>query len=488
MNTVHRKTGLIDTALEAGKIPPQAPECEQAVIGAAMLEVRAFGEVNGWLKPEHFYVIAHQTIWQACLALYERSEPVDILTVTQELLKCRKLDSVGGPFYISQLTNRVASSANVEWHGRIIVQYWIQREAIRIGSEAMRDGYDATTDPFELAERTSRMIDDMIEGVVKKQSVTLADVADEQLADMDKPRKPVHSTGFEKLDKALGGGYADGDLIIIAGRPGMGKSSFAFSGCMWAAHQGSPTALFSLELGEKKTNGRLQSIYTGIPLTRIISGPMPEGKSGDGWLTAEDISKIHKTHATYSKLPIYPNFNNGISMSELRSECARMKRRYGITAVYIDQLTWINVDVDRGGDRVAAVTRGCKRIAMELELPVILLHQLSRATVTRGGDKRPELTDLRDSGAAEQDAQVVIFPHRPEYYNIGSDDLGSTRGRADIIIAKNSNGPLTTVPLYFDAPCTAFRDSEPFNLFSTKPHPDNRTEAKKEDEPQDLPF
>jgi replicative DNA helicase len=446
-----------------------------------MLEAGAFGDVSGWLKAEHMYVPAHRQLWAACLALYERGEAIDMLTVKHELIRRGELEAVGGPFYISQLTNKVASSANVEWHGRIIVQYWVQREVIRIGAEAMRDGYDNTEDAFDLAERTSVMVDKMMEEVARKSSTTLGAVAEEQLGNMDKEKKPVHSTGFERLDNALGGGWSDGDLVIIAGRPGMGKSSFAFSSLLASAQRGHPCAVFSLELGEVKTNARLLSIYTGIPLHKILSGTEPRGK-----LNTDDLAKIHATHTAFAKLPIYPNFNNGLTISELRSEVGRMVRRYGITAVYIDQLTWITAP-ERVKDPVGAITRGCKRIALEFDIPIILLHQLSRAVTARKGDNRPELTDLRDSGAAEQDAQVVVFPHRPEYYGTGSDEGGDTKGRADIIIAKNTNGPLDTVALYFDAQCTAFRDSDP-NLFSTAPHPHNRTTSAKEETTSDLPF
>lgn len=473
---------LIDTSLEMGKLPPQAPELEQCVLGAALLDYRAMADV-GFLKPDHFYVDAHKRIWTACVAMYEKGDPIDLVTMCHYLKRSGELDIIGGPFYLAQLTGKMASSRNIEFHARIIVQEFVGREVIHHSADSMRDAYDTTSDPFDVAEKAERLVAEMIQEVAVKSSTTMGDVAEEQLANMDKPKKEVHSTGFEKLDRALGGGWSDGDLIIIAGRPGMGKTSFVFSSVLASAKRGNACALFSLELGESKTNARMVSIDTGIPLHRILSG-----SGAKGLLTPDDIARMHAAHAAFAKLPVYTNFNNGLSIAELDSEIGRLVRRKGITAAFIDQLTWVNAP-ERVKDPVAAITRGCKRIALKYDIPIILLHQLSRAvTARKNSDNKPELTDLRDSGAAEQDAQAVIFPHRPEYYGTGDDELGSTKGRADIIIAKNTNGPLDTVSLYFDAPCTAFRDEDP-NLFTAAPHPDNRTTAAKETEPTDpLPF
>lgn len=438
----------IDIAAEAGKVPPQAPDLEQAVLGAVLLDWKAMGEVAGFLKPEHFYVGTHAKIWRACLDLYDKSQPIDLLTMTHHLRSTGELDIIGGPYYLSVLTGKMASARNIERHARIVVQEFVAREIIRTGAEQMRDGFDVTNDAFDVAETAERRVAEMLEDVARKTSTTIGAVADEHLENLDKPRERMHSTGFDRLDKALGGGYGKGDLVIIAGRPGMGKTSLAFSGCYFAAQQGHPTGLFSLELGEHKTNARFISIGTGIPLATVL----------DGTYTQEQLAQLHEHHARYTKMPIYTNFNNGITIPELRSEIGRLVRRKGITGAYIDQLNWVTPPKDHGGDRVGAITRGLKHIALEFDIPIIALHQLSRALITRGGDKRPDLTDLRDSGAVEQDAQVVLFAHRPEYYSIHEDEQGATAGRGDIIGAKNSNGPLFTVPLTFDGPCTAFRE------------------------------
>jgi replicative DNA helicase len=461
-----RRQPILDTS--EGKIPPQAPELEQAVLGAILLDYRAIEELPR-LKAEHFYVDAHQRIYAAAAKIYEESRPVDLLTVAQELKRSGEMDIVGGPFYLSQLTNGVSSTRHIAEHAMIVIQYFMAREVIRVSQAAVMDGYDPTNDAFEIAESAERHISELMEEVARKSSVTIGDVAAEQMAAMDSPAVTTRTTGFERLDKALNGGYSYGDLIIIAGRPAMGKTSAAFSGMYHAAAQGNPTALFSLELGEVKTNARLISIGTGIPVTIILANKY----------SPDQLKKLHEHHATYSKMPLYTNFATGLSIGELRSEIGRMKRRYGITAAYIDQLTW--VQAPKKEDHVSAVTMACKKMAVEFNMPIILLHQLSRdVTKRKDSGMKPELTDLRDSGSAEQNAQVVIFAHRPEYYAIHSDDEGPTAGRADLIIAKNSNGPLGLARLRFDGPCTAFREDD---LFSQPPP---KTESNTNDEP--LPF
>lgn len=453
---------------EAGNIPPQAPEAEQAALGAVLSDYRAMNEV-GFLKPEHFYVNAHRAVFEVCTALHEAGNPIDLLTVTMELRKVGKLDIVGGPFYLSKLTNKIASTRNVEYHARIVVQEFVAREVIRISQEAVMDGYDPSSDAFDVADSAERRIAEMMEEVARKTSVTIGDVAREHLENLDKPTVNCRTTGFEALDKVLNGGYGYGDLIIIAGRPAMGKTSAAFSGMYNAVAAGHPTALFSLELGEAKTNARLISIGTGIPVTTVISGKY----------SAEQLERLHAHHATYSKMPLYTNFATGLSIAELRSEIGRMKRRNGITAAYIDQLTWVKAP--KNEDHVSAVTMACKKMAVEFDMPIILLHQLSRdVTKRKDSGMKPELTDLRDSGSAEQNAQVVIFAHRPEYYGIHADDEGPTAGRADLIVAKNSNGPLGLARLRFDGPCTAFRED---SLFGQPPPAQT---ANDDDEP--LPF
>ncbi len=444
-----KRDHLLYTALEAGKMPPQAPELEQAVLGAVMIDQDALVVVMGFLRHEQFYVHAHQLVFRAIEALWTDGKPVDILTVTMQLRKAGDLDTVGGPFFIGQLTNKVASGANVEAHARGIMEEWARREVIRIGHEAAFKAQDEREDVFDAIEATESAYMAIQQAVSIKSGESIGDVATEFLRDIDKPKPKRHSTGLRDLDKALGGGWSNCDLIIIAGRPAMGKTSAAFSMLYNSASAGHPCGLFSLELGREKTNARLISIGTGIPVPAILAGSY----------APDHMQRIHEHHARYVKLPVQVNFATGIGLAELKSEAYRMKKAENISALFIDQLNWVRAAKGEK-DPVGAITRALKHLAVALDIPIICLHQLSRAVETRGGDKRPQLTDLRDSGAAEQDAQVVIFVPRPEYYGVTDDTQGSTVGRADLIIAKNSNGPTDTVRVRFDAHCARFRDDE----------------------------
>ena len=455
----------IDTNPEAGKLPPQAPEFEAAVLGAAIMFKEARVTAMAIVHPEALYVHAHQLIWKAIASLDQAGDPVDLLTVVQRLRQHDTLGMAGGVVYISELTNKVSSGAHVEYHCRIIMQQWARRELITIASETSHNAYDDQTDVFDAMERAEHRQLAMTQLITRKPAQSIGEVAREHVENLDKPPTPKHSTGIKALNDALGGGWGRDDLHIIAGRPAMGKTSAAFSMIYAACEEGHPTALFSLELGKEKTNARFVSIGTGIPIPVLLKGVF----------APTQVKTIHEHLPKYSKMPLQVNFATGITLGEIRSEVARMVKHHGITAVYIDQLNWITPPKGEK-DRVAALTRGLKMIAAEFHIPVIVLHQLSRS-VTGRPDKRPELTDLRDSGAAEQDAQVVIFVHRAEYYNITEDEWGSTVGRGDLIIAKNSNGPTTNVRVRFDAYCARFRDENTTGDMFDQP---------KEDE--DLPF
>jgi replicative DNA helicase len=425
-----------------------APEVERAVIGAVLMDRTAIVEVAGLLRPEHFHVGANRAVYQAAYDLHNEGHVVDSLTVLDRMRRTDTLHVVGTAYELSRYTTTMASSAHVTHHAHIVLQYWVQREVVRISEESVKDGQNLDMDPFEVADLAERRIQSLIENVARKTGQSIGEVAKEHLDGLDNPPIKRHSTGLRDLDKALGGGWTRGDLVIIAARPAMGKTSAAFSMISNSCNDGHPTALFSLELGKVKTNARFVSIGTGIPIPVLLSGKF----------STAQIKTIHEHYPKYSAMPLQVNFSTGITIPEIRSEAARMVKRHGITALYIDQLNWITPPKN-AKDRVAEITRGLKHIANEFDIPVIVLHQLSRG-VTGRPDKRPELTDLRDSGAAEQDAQVVIFVHRPEYYNITEDEHGTTVGRGDLIIAKNSNGPTETVRVRFDAYCARFRDND----------------------------
>jgi replicative DNA helicase len=457
--------------LEEGKLPPQAPELEQAILGAILYnDDMGMAEVSDLLRPEVFYVHAHQLIYGAMDRIYARSMDIDILTVCEELKRSGHLDMVGGPFYISQLTNKVASSAHLQTHVLIVLQRFIARETIRLNNEAMVAAYGGQ-DVFDLNERTIANLEASIASSLKRRAISYAEAERDEMERQGKPMKATHTTGFVALDRVIGG-YQRGDLIIIAGRPGMGKSSFALSSVLEACEAKHPTGLFSLELNAEKMQARIFSRRAGVPLGAIVRND----------LTPQQIAKRHEQLSTAADLPLWIRYDSGISLEDIKAEATRMVRNNSIGCIVIDQLNWIKPPKSQNRDgEVGQITRYLKQIAMQLDIAVVLLHQLSRATDTRGGDKRPQLSDLRDSGNVEQDAQVVMFMYRPEYYAITEDETGSTYGKMEIIVAKNSNGPCETVNLHFTPETASVHErmtsfnEPPYNpRTGIVPHPDNR--------------
>ena len=452
-------------APEASKLPPSAPELEQAVIGACLLDRDAFGDVVGILRAGQFYERAHVAIYAAMESLYEASKPVELLTVVQELRQDGKLEEAGGAFAVAQLSSKVASAANVQYHARIVLEQWAKREVIKMGAEAVRAGHMDTQDVFDLIDGTEQALQRLTDAMGSRGGISIAQVAEEFMESLERDPKPRHSTGLQELDNVLGGGWTNGELAILAGRPGMGKTSAALSMVYASAMAGHATGLFSMEIGQERTNLRMVSIGTGIPMAVLSKGK---------GMRPEDLKAVHEHHGIYSKLPVWCNFSSALTLAEIRSEASRMKRSGKVTAIIIDQLGWI-LPPANVRDSVGAITRGLKRIASDLDIPVVVLHQLSRAVMTRA-DKVPQLTDLRESGAAEQDAQVVVFVHRPEYYNIMDDDRGSTRGMADLIVAKNSNGPTGVARVRFEAQCTKFSDLISGEAKKAEPEPETPTD------------
>lgn len=434
---------------EVGKLPPQEPELEQAVLGAALLESNAVDEL-GFLKAEHFYVIAHQMIWSALLATVERGAKPDLGLVVHELKQRGELDIVGGAFYVSSLTNKVASAANAEHYARIIVQCWMLREYIAESQKVTQAAYEPGTDVFDLADAHAKRIDDIMELTRQKPTISLGELARTELERMDTPDVTRHPTGYRGLDDLLGGGWP-AELIVVSARPGQGKTSFLFASLILAAMSGArPAQVFQLELSRRVANNRGIAAFSGLSLAELM--------------IKKDPQRVHELHDEFSKLPVFYNFSP-VGIPEIRRECFRQKRLHKIGAVFIDQANWITVPQQRvPQEEHKMITRGLKRLALDLELPVILLHQMNREVVGRNSH-RPRLTDLKGAGAYEEDAGVVIFPHRPEYYGETEDEYGMCAGRADIIVAKNSNGPLGVVHLRFDAPAARFVDDwgEPFS-------------------------
>ena len=439
-----------------GKVPPQALPLEEAVLGALMIDKDAIAIVIDILRPESFYLDAHQLIYKAMMSLFEKSQPIDLLTTTEELKRLGDIDSIGGPYYLVELTNRVASSANIEYHARIIAQKHIQRELIRISTKVITDAFEDTTDVFQLLDDAEQGLFSITQQNLSRGYESMGALASkaikqlEELADKEEGLTGI-PTGFTELDR-LTSGWQPSDLVIIAARPGMGKTSFVLSLAKNAAMDfQKPVAVFSLEMSSIQLVQRLIAMEVEIPIIKMRNGQLVDYE----W------QQLNSMIEKMSDVPIFIDDTPGINIFELRAKCRRLKMQHDIQMVIIDYLQLMSGGGDnRRGNReqeISAISRALKGLAKELEVPVLALSQLSRAVEVRGGTKRPQLSDLRESGAIEQDADIVSFIYRPEYYQIMEDEEGqSLKGVAEVIIAKNRHGALQTIKLKFIGEYTKF--------------------------------
>jgi replicative DNA helicase len=434
--------------VEYGKLPPQAVDLEEAVLGAIMLEKDAVLSVLDILRPESFYKDAHQKIYKAILDLSMNEKAIDILTVTEELKKQTTLEEVGGPLYITQLTSKVASAAHLEFHARIIQQKYIQRELIRVSSDIQRKAFDETMDVDDLLDQAEADLFDIAEGNIKKETSKINVLVKEAIHQIEEASKREDHlsgvpSGFTKLDR-LTSGWQRSDLIIIAARPSMGKTAFALSMARnIAVEHKRPIAFFSLEMSSIQLVNRLIVSETELPSDRIRNGRLEEYE----WKQLDFKIK------SLVEAPIFIDDTPAISIFELRAKCRRLKVQHQIEAVFVDYLQLMSGTGDNRGSReqeVSTISRSLKSIAKELNIPVIALSQLNRSVELRSGNKRPQLSDLRESGAIEQDADLVLFIHRPEKYDIYEDEQGNSLvGLAEIILAKHRNGPIGDIQLKF---------------------------------------
>jgi replicative DNA helicase len=446
-------------SMDIGKMPPQAVELEEAVLGAIMLEKDAVIAVIDILKADSFYKDAHQKIFRAIIDLSTNERPIDILTVAEELKKNKQLEEVGGPYYISQLTSRVASAANIEFHARIIQQKYIQRELIRITSDIQTKSYDESLDINDLLDYSESQLFEIAQGNIKKEIVKinlLLQDAIKQIEEASKRKDHLSGipSGFTKLDR-ITSGWQRSDLIIIAARPSMGKTAFVLSMARnIAIDHKRPVAVFSLEMSSLQLVNRLISCESELPSDRIRNGRL----NNEEWKQLDTMIK------PLESAQIYIDDTPAISIFELRAKCRRLKKQHDIQAVIIDYLQLMTGPPEIKGNReqeVSVISRSLKSISKELDVPVIALSQLNRSVEMRTGNKRPQLSDLRESGAIEQDADVVCFIHRPEKYGILEDDEGrSTIGMAEIIVAKHRNGPIGDIKLRFRDTIAKFVDYE----------------------------
>ena len=443
-----------------GKLPPQAVDLEQAVLGALMLEKDALTTVIDILKPESFYKDQHQEIYGAIQELFKNSEPIDMLTVTNQLRKDAKLEFIGGAYYITELTRGVNSSANIEYHARIVSEMAIKRELIRIASEVHKDAYEDTTDVFHLLDKTEQALFDVSESNIRKNYDNMRTLMGQAIKELEERKNHKDGltgvpSGFTALDRVTSG-WQKSDLVIIAARPGMGKTALIVSALRNASVDfNKPTAIFSLEMSSVQLVNRLISAEAELESEKIKKGNLADYE----W---EQL--VHKTNKL-TNAPIFIDDTPALTILELRAKCRRLRSQHNVELIVIDYLQLMTGDSTKGGgnreQEIASISRALKGIAKELEIPVIALSQLSRAVETRGGDKRPQLSDLRESGSIEQDADMVMFLYRPEYYGITEDENGMpTTGMGEIIIAKHRNGSLENVPLKFIGKFTKFTDMD----------------------------
>ena len=449
-----RKSGSLDLgSMMYGKVPPQAKELEEAVLGAIMLEKSAFDTVVEILKPECFYVEANQRIYRSMQGLQQKNLPIDLLTVVEELKFREELDVVGGPYYVSKLTNAVVSSANIEAHSRIILQKFIQRELIRISGEIISDAYEDSTDVFELLDESESKLFEITNNHLRKDYASIDTIlvkTIQRIEDLRMRQDEISGvpTGFPLMDK-LTYGWQPTDLIILAARPSVGKTAFALNLARNAAlHPTKPTAVgfFSLEMSAGQLVQRILSAESEIWLEKIARGRLEEHEMKQ--LYKKGIERL-------ASAPIHIDDTAALNIFELRAKCRRLKNKHNVGLIIIDYLQLMSgTSENRNTNReqeISRISRDLKGLAKELNIPIIALSQLSREVEKRGakeGQKIPQLSDLRESGAIEQDADMVMFLYRPEYYDITANEMGeSNKGETHVRIAKHRNGQLDTIKL-----------------------------------------
>jgi replicative DNA helicase len=446
-----RKPSVDVSTMVYGKIPPQARELEEAVLGAIMLEKSAFDSlIDTNLKPECFYVEAHQIIFSAMQDMQQRGIPIDILTVVEELKRKEQLEFVGGPYYVSKLTNMVVSTANIDAHARIILQKFIQRELIKISGEIIGDAYEDSTDVFDLLDVSETKMFNITNNYLKKNFEEISSVLAKTINRIDDLRNQKDdisgvASGFASLDKVTFG-WQPTDLIILAARPSVGKTAFALNLARNAAlHPTKPVGVgfFSLEMGASQLVQRILSAESEINMEKISRGKLEDYEYQQ--LHTKGIKKLETA-------PLYIDDTAALNIFEFRAKARRLVNKHQVGLIIIDYLQLMSGSNDKGGNReqeISNISRNLKALAKELNIPIIALSQLSRAVETRKeSNKMPQLSDLRESGAIEQDADMVMFIYRPEYYEMNANENGeSTKGETHIRIAKHRNGSLELIKL-----------------------------------------
>jgi len=443
-----------------GKLTPQAVEFEEAVLGALMIDDNAVSTILDFLQAKMFYKEENAKIFEAIKKLFGMAQPIDLLTVSNQLRKEKMLELVGGPAYLAKLTNNITSAANIEYHARIVMEKFVVRELIHNCNDIITDSYDESNDVLDLLDKAETKIFNIIESNFKRDSKELHNVVESTLEALNEMRMNADGvqgvpSGIRAIDEKTGG-WQKSDLIIMAGRPGMGKTSFVLSVARNAAiDHNKPVAFFSLEMSASQLVQRMFSMESGIDAGHIAKGNLNDQE----WTKLMDsIGKLQSSNLIIDDTP-------ALSVFDLRAKCRRLKHKYDIQMVIIDYLQLMQGSSDsqsKSGNReqeISFISRSLKALAKELDIPVIALAQLSRAVETRGGNKRPMLSDLRESGSIEQDADMVLFIYRPEYYKMDTFEDGTpSKGEAEIMFEKNRHGSTGNVRVRFQSQFTKFSD------------------------------
>lgn len=445
--------------LEKGRIPPQAIDLEEVVIGAMMVDSTGTSEAIQIIRKQNiFYKKAHQTIYNAIVQLFENNEPVDLLTVSNHLRETSNLEAVGGDFFLIGLTQRIASSAHIEHHCRILMQMYTKRECIKVGADIQEAAYRDETDTFELLGNSIRKIDDVAQWLVRKPASDFKSVSDQIFTEKDIRNAGIPSK-LSKLQLKFNG-YQGPDLIVLAARPGMGKTAFFLNEVKHQAMQGIPIGIFSLEMSAVQLGERMLAELCGIDSNKIKNK------------TTNDFEKnlMNSKRAEFEKLPIYINDQGGLTPMEMKIEAGKWKRDKGVQMIYLDYLQLMRVDGKMSsGNReqeISYISSSIKATAKDLNIPIMALAQLSRAVENRGGMRRPLLSDLRESGSIEQDADIVMFMLRPEYYKMhqwDDDDNSNSDGQCEFTIAKYRGGELFSTVSKCDLQYMRFEDLKEYD-------------------------
>lgn len=442
---------------QKSKVLPHNIEAEQSILGGILLDREVLNKVSEIIKPEDFYLDSHQRIYRAILSICEENAPLDIITLTDYFLKKKELDLVGGATYLSKLIDNIATSANITYHAKIVKEKSVLRKLINVSGEIYHNCFEPVEDMEEFLDITEEKIFAITQQERSKHSIyEINEIMRESLHIIDELYNKKEyitgvPTGFRELDN-LTAGFQPSDLIIIAGRPGMGKTALALSILKHAALEGEPCAFFSLEMSKEQIGMRLLCAEAKVELQKLRRG----------FLEAREWTPLANAAARLSETKIFVDDTAGLNILDLRSRARKLKAENNIKLLFIDylQLMRAHKTKDSREQEISEISRSLKALAKELNIPVVALSQLNRAVETKGEDKRPQMANLRESGAIEQDADVIIFVYREEYYlrQKGKEIPDDVKNVAEIIVAKQRNGPTGIVKVYFNDKITFFGD------------------------------